>query len=298
MPVEEISNLRLDHADIRLALRSLGRHGIAYQPPLLRLVSYGIALLLVAPGTTPAFELGEAVIQSGLGQTLHVEIPYRLSADERLAPVCISLASALGAADAFPTYAGASRIAVSPTHIQILGGERVGEPLIALNVRVQCATVPHVVRSYKLFVDPPVQMSAAVARSAAAVATAQAIARESVAATAGSTRTSIRSVSARARGEAGGSLMQGQTYRVIRGDTLSGIASRVADRPGTLRQAVDAIFAANPQAFTDGNMDLIEAGRSITIPVMTRSPAATSAVISTETPRAALPQPELPVDQC
>jgi hypothetical protein len=294
MPVEEASKLALDRANVWLAVPLLRRRGIAYQ---LGLVTYGLALL-VAPGTTTAFELGEAVIQSGLGQTLQVRIPYRLSADERLTPACVSLSNSLSAPDALPTYVGASQITISPTHIQILGSERVGEPLIELNVRVRCGTVPHVVRTYKLFVDPPMPMQtfAAVPRSVVDVATQQTNASESLPATTGGMRSAIRTASPRARGQAGGSLMQGQTYVVIRGDTLSGIAARVAGRPGTVRQTVDAIFAANPQAFPNADMNLIQEGRSITIPMLTGSPNATVTVTSTEAPQDALPQPVLPVD--
>jgi hypothetical protein len=92
--------------------------------------------------------------------------------------------------------------------------------------------------------------------------------------------------SPRARGQAGDSLTQGQTYRVVRGDTLSGIAARVAERPGTIGETAAAIFAANAAAFTRGNPDLIAEGRSITIPVMTPATA-------TPTPLPAVREPEL-----
>jgi hypothetical protein len=59
---------------------------------------------------------------------------------------------------------------------------------------------------------------------------------------------------------------------------LSGIAARIAERPATIRQTADAIFAANPAAFTRGNRDLLKEGRSITIPVMTPATAALPAV--------------------
>jgi hypothetical protein len=77
----------------------------------------------------------------------------------------------------------------------------------------------------------------------------------------------------RARGQTGGALAQGQTYVVARGDTLSGIAARVADRPGTIRQAAAAIFASNPDAFARGNPDLLQAGRALAIPALSAPPA-------------------------
>jgi hypothetical protein len=96
--------------------------------------------------------------------------------------------------------------------------------------------------------------------------------------------------SPRARGRAGGALEQGQTYSVERGDTLSGIAARIAGRP-SIRAAADAIFAANPNAFTRGNRDLLEAGRSITIPALTGT---TPARVTMPAPLPAVRDPSAP----
>ena len=264
------------------------------------LVAYAIALILLAPCTTSALELGEATIKSGLGQSLVVEIPYRLAGDERVTSACVGLAPAGPAADALPTYASVSRISVTPTHIEIFDERRVLEPLIGLSVDVHCNDAPHFVRSYQLFVDPPAQIPttlsnrtevAAAGRQSAIDAaapiaagprdatsvipneTATIPATTDPTASAAIVRTARANASPRARGLVGGNLPQGQTYRVVRGDTLSGIAARIAGRPLTISQAADAIFAANPTAFTRGNPDLIEEGRSITIPNMTPSDA-------------------------
>ena len=51
-----------------------------------------------------------------------------------------------------PTYTRASRVSITPTHIEIFGDSRVLEPLIGLNVDVHCASTPRFVRSYELFV--------------------------------------------------------------------------------------------------------------------------------------------------
>ncbi len=263
------------------------------------LVAYVIGLVLLAPSTTSALELGEASIKSGLGQSLVVEIPYRLAGGERITSACVGLAPAEYATDGLPTYSRVSRISVTSTHIQIFDDRSVLEPLISLNVDVHCNDVPHFVRSYQLFVDPPAQIPTILSNgpavasaetnsainTAAPVAarlsdataaipneTASSAARDSTA-SAPMPKTARAETSARARGLAGGDLPQGQTYRVVRGDTLSGIAARIAGRPLTISQTVDAIFAANPAAFTRGNPDLIEEGRSLTIPNMTASAA-------------------------
>jgi hypothetical protein len=267
-----------------------------------RVVATALGLLLLSPVATFALELGEASIKSGLGQSLLVEIPYRLAENERLAPSCVGLVPAAQGADALPTYASVSRIAITATHIEIFDDRRVREPLIGLNVDVHCDTAPRFVRSYQLFVDPPARVpnpsDGATRVAAVRLATTPVLSNE-VATTAvtGDPAASTPAAtppranpSPRARGNAGGSLTQGQTYRVVRGDTLSGIAARIAARPATIRETADAIFAANSAAFTRGNRDLIEAGRSITIPIMT--PATTSA--SSPTPLPAVREIELP----
>lgn len=252
-----------------------------------RVVAYTLGLLLLAPVTTFALELGEASIRSALGQSLLVEIPYRLAADERLTPTCVQLVPAAGGTDGLPTYASVSRITVSSTHIEIFDSKSVREPLIGLTIDVHCDTTPRFVRSYRLFVDPPAR-TPAIHSNATAVAAAPK--QTSSAPTAGTQRTNP---SPRARGHTGGNVTQGQTYRVARGDTLSGIAARVAERPGTIRETMDAIFAANPEAFIRGNRDLIEEGRSITIPIMSPS-TATASVTSLPAPLPAARGAELP----
>lgn len=248
------------------------------------------ALLACGPVTSTALEIGEAAMRSGIGQPLAVQIPYRLAAGEQLTPSCIGLAPASGPQSGLPIYAPASRVAITPTHIEIFGDARVREPLIGLTVDVHCSTAPRFARSYQLFVDPPGQMPAAV-DNAARVAEAErapvveAIAPSSLSlprASAAPQRTVVpqadspqrstdaprASASPRARGQAGGPVTQGQTYVVVPGDTLSGIAARVSDRSMTIRETADAIFAANPGAFRRGNRDLLEAGRSIAIPFL------------------------------
>jgi hypothetical protein len=275
---------------------------------LQQLVRNSLALLLAVPGTGTALELGEASVQSALGQVLQVAIPYRLATTERLVPECVSLVRSPSADDSLPAVVDASRVTITSTHIQILGSARVREPLLGLNVRIRCSSVPHIVRSYQLFIDPPVQVAAAPRPSSppevAPVVTAPGATTLRQDAAPAVERASRPAASPRARGQTGDTLLQGQSYRVVRGDTVSGIAARVANRPGTLWQTVDAIFAANPQAFTNANLDRIEEGRSITIPVLTSSPTATIAAAAAEArtladstpPTAARSEPALDAD--
>jgi hypothetical protein len=250
--------------------RSVQGFGPARRLQSTHVVACALGLLLFAPVTTFALELGEASIKSGLGQSLLVEIPYRLAVNERLTSACVGLDQAVHA-DALPTYTRVSRISITSTHIEIFDDRSVREPLIGLNVDVHCGTAPRFVRSYQLFVDPPAQTPTILSNDSEVAAARRQSAIDVAAPVAAPV--AARQPSPRARGHAGGNLTQGQTYRVVRGDTLSGIAARIAARPATIRQTAEAIFAANPEAFTRGNRDLIEEGRAITIPIMTPATA-------------------------
>jgi len=296
--------------------KSVATHLSAHRsrrPRGFHLFAPAIGILLLAPHAVSALELGEASIKNGLGESLLVEIPYRLAGNEQVVSACVGVAPARGDDD-LPTYARVTRISVTPTHIQIFDDRRVLEPLIGLNVEVHCAGAPHFVRSYQLFVDPPAQLPTLLSSGPAVAAARTQLAIDAtapistplvdatpiipnqtatIAATTDSTATAAiakpasasGNASARARGLEGGNLPQGQTYRVVRGDTLSGIAARIAGRPVTILEAADAIFAANPAAFSRGNPDLIEEGRSITIPNLMPSQAAL-AVLSAPAPAA------------
>jgi hypothetical protein len=297
-PVNDLATQRSAIGSVPATGRARRSKGTLFAP--------AIGLMLLAPHATFALELGEASIKSALGESLIVEIPYRLADSEQVVSACVGLAPP-NTADDLPTYTRATRISVTPTHIQIYDDRRVVEPLIGLNIEVHCAGAPHFVRSYQLFVDPPTQIPSILSNAPAVAATqsqpaidaptraalasqaappaaanvaATSPARTEPATTAPAARTERTNSSPRARGLEGGNLPQGQTYRVVRGDTLSGIAARIANRPVTINEAADAIFAANPAAFTRGNPDLIEEGRSITIPTLAPAAGAVAAAVA------------------
>ena len=200
-----------------------------------------------------------------------------------------------------PTYDGVSRISITSTHIEIFGDSRVREPLIGLNVDVHCGTARvscaaiscSSIRPRKRRHSLSNGTRGSCATTAATVSATTASRDRRSDGGSPVTRAAHANASPRARGQTGGTVTQGQTYRVVRGDTLSGIAARVAERSTTILATADAIFAANPQAFTRGNPDLIKEGRSITIPVMTPS-TATLAATSAPAPLPAVREAALP----
>ena len=60
--------------------------------------------------------------------------------------------------------------------------------------------------------------------------------------------------------------LAGQTYDVMRGDTLIDIAQQFPVSGATLYQSLWALYQANPRAFISENMNLLRAGVSLTIP--------------------------------
>jgi hypothetical protein len=287
---------------IRLATRALAQQfGAARRLRRPLYVTY-TTLLLFAPVEIFGLELGDASIKNALGESLFVEIPYRLADNEQLTPACVKLVPARSR-DALPTYTRAARITITSTTIEIFDDERVLEPLIGLTIDVDCSTALHFVRTYELLVDLPDQAptissdrvefaaTPSVPHSVVASGTTAIAAADDQVESAPVARAVRAHGSPRARGRAGGNVTQGQTYRVVRGDTLSGIAARVADRPATIRETSEAIFAANASAFTHGNPDLIEEGRSIVIPILTGATAAALATAPAPDTTATLPAP-------
>ncbi len=219
----------------------------------------GATAMLLASTAADALELGEARVQSALGDPLHVEIPVKVAANENLRSECLSLVSGNAG---LPSFSNATATLRSGT-IHIRSSQVVREPLLGLNLRVNCTGAPHLIRSYQLFVDPrPLTAPIASAPNVARSTPDTAVRREPV------PRATSPRVSKIARGLEGTEVTGGSRYEVRVGDTLSGIAARIDDRDVSLWQAVDQIFAANPHAFDNGDVNLLRAGATLVIPAM------------------------------
>jgi hypothetical protein len=72
----------------------------------------------------------------------------------------------------------------------------------------------------------------------------------------------------------------GTQYQVQRFENLGDIAQRIVNRPVALWPAVDAIFAANPDAFLDNDPNKLKAGSWLTIPDFGAAAPVTVAVAS------------------
>jgi hypothetical protein len=237
-------------------------------------------------GPSSALQLGDIEIQSSLGQPLRASIAFALAPNEQLQAYCISLNPGL-AAGGLPALSRAN-VTLANGRINLTGIRSVREPIIALQVVVDCPYVAHLTRSYTIMLDP--------AKSTDLTATAPTQQSENsvVDQVRTTTRapTLARTIQASVPPVETTPIALGTAYRVQAGDTVSEIASRIENRPIGLWPAVNAIFVANPDAFIGGDIDRIKAGSEIVIPAFDGNTkpvlaARTDGVVSvTESPEA------------
>jgi len=217
----------------------------------------GSACGLIA-GPVSALQLGELEVQSSLGQPLRASIAFALSPNEQLFNHCIRLGSGKSP-DGLPML-GNTSLSVANGTIMLTGASPLREPMLALQIAVNCSYTANLTRSYTIMLDPAhtAATTAVNDRVTESVAAKPAIDRD---------RASI------ARSNATAPISLSTEYTVQAGDTLSGIATRIENRPIGLWPAVNAIFAANPHAFINGDINLMKAGSRISIPSLDNATA-------------------------
>lgn len=226
-----------------------------------------------------ALQLGELNVESALGQPLRASIAYALRPNEQLFDYCIFVRPAAGTAG-LPGISQA-RISVANGRIAIRGTVPVNEPIVSLGVAVDCPYTANLTRAYTLMLDP---LTISEARSETRYADAPAMTpAEPVAAR---PAPEIRTVTRARNAAASASIGPSTTYRVQVGDSLSEIAQRIENRPVGLWSAVEQLFASNPDAFIDGDMNRLKAGSTLTIPSFDGRSAPSVAAAEVEAPPA------------
>lgn len=207
-----------------------------------------------------ALELGDMNVQSTLGQPLRASIAYALGPNESIHNHCIYLRPA-NASRGLPEIRNAT-VNVTNGAIRLTGSTAVREPILTLQLVVDCPYSANLSREYALFIEPSSRLQAApvAATTVPAVRSTNPVTRRDIApATQRAARPATTS----------GAPIRGETrYRVQAGDSLSGIASRISDRDISLWQAVDVIFAANPDAFINNDRNRLRAGSVLVLPGM------------------------------
>lgn len=207
-----------------------------------------LAALSIA-GPAAALQLGPAQVQSMLGQPLRASIAFALHPFEEIAPHCIRVAP--NRPPSGLPGPGPASVTIGDGVIHVAGNQAVTDPMLGLQLTIDCPYSSHLSREYVVFVNPQRSAAADLRQAAANPALARsgpAIARASAAPTPKS------------------AIPTAATYRVRIGDTLSGVAERLSGRRAGLWQAAEILFAANPGAFIDGNPNLLRAGALLRIP--------------------------------
>jgi phage tail protein X len=214
-----------------------------------------------------ALELGEIRIHSTLGQPLRASVAYALQPNEQIHDYCIYLRPGMSASG-LPSISNAA-VSVGDGAIQLTGRTAIREPLLTLQLTVDCPYAAHLRREYSVFVDPQVPSQAEPAVVADARQTPVETVRRVRPATSPRAAMAVPAAGAPrigGRSELREPIRSSGTYRVQPGDTLSGIASRIPGRVTGIWPTVDAIFAANADAFIDNDRNLLRAGAVLAIP--------------------------------
>jgi LysM repeat protein len=218
--------------------------------------------LAVSPAT--ALELGDVKVHSSLGQPLRASIAYALAPNEALSDTCVTLQRNMDASG-LPALNSASLI-VADGVIAITGSAVVREPMMTMRVSIRCPYTAQLTREYMMFIDPA---GTAAAPIEAPVASQPQITTPQAAPAPVATRP--RAVNPEPIGDV-------SRYQVQPGESLSEIVQRMDVRINGFWGTVNAVFAANPDAFLDNDPNKLKAGSWLTIPG-----SATEAVVATDT---------------
>ncbi len=222
---------------------------IAKHKHLLPIVAAGGGL---AAGPANAIELGDVMVQSRLGQPLRASIAFALAPNEELSDSCVLLRRSPSGLPGI----GRATLRVTDGRILVSGQAPLREPMVAMNVVVNCPYTANLSRDYMMFIDPAAPASQVTQTT---VATPLESAAAPAPALAAAPRAAAPVADRRPIGKS-------TRYQVQRGDSLSIIAQRIENRPVGLWQAVDAIHAANPDAFMDNDPNKLKAGSWLEIP--------------------------------
>ena len=232
---------------------------------LLRNAVLGLAFL---PSFASAVGFGDLSVNSKLGEPLDIEIRLLSVTPTELGTLEIGLGSRADfqrANIAYPANAALVRFDIieddnGEYYISATTEDAVNEPFLHFLMAASWSG-GKVVREYTALLDPPLYSGQAGAVVEVPTVVSQDEPTDDIQLSGSGTVTSATSTAG--TGAAG---VPG-TVSVQRGDTLSGIVSRLGLTDSvTLYQALSAMLEANPDAFVDGNMNRLKAGASLTVP--------------------------------
>lgn len=283
--------------------RKLFRKKPQYMLPTLVAMSGACVL---SPLAANAIELGEVTVSSTLGQPLRASIAYALNPHEQLSDYCIYLRPA-PVDSAMPTVSRAI-VSVTANNIVLTGNTPIREPLLSMQVAVDCPYTPNLVRDYTLMIDParPEAGSAAgIDREMPATAVQQAAAALRTPRQAPARAVPQRAAAAEIRrgsspstnsSTSDAAIDMNSSYVVQPGDTVSTIVSRVQGRTLRLWPAVSEVYEANRDAFIGDDVNRLMAGTVLFVPDL-RSKRGVTADAARQVPSAPTAEVTRPVTE-
>jgi len=247
------------------------------------------AALLVATGGAQALGLGRLNVQSALGETMRAEIDVTSLTSEEAATLKVRVAPPdayrTSGVDYNPVLTSAQVLVVrrdGRTLLRVSSDRAVQEPFVDVILELTWST-GKLVREYTLLFDPPsLPKPAPVITTPPAVAAAPAVASEAVPAPAPAVTTALpRILPAQppvavarppvappvpAPAPLRPPVTASSEYHVRPGDSLSKVAGRTQVSGISLDQMLVGLFRNNPDAFIDGNMNLLKAGAVLQVP--------------------------------
>lgn len=224
--------------------------------------------------------LGKLTVLSALGQPLRAEIELTSVTKDDAGNMMPKLASAEAYRQAnveFSSSLTTLRFNIvergSRHFVVVTSTQSVNEPFLEILVELNSGS-GKLIREYTVLLDP-VEMQASnaplstsngttVATQAPAASAPSAAAPVSSAATASPAKTAAQP--AQASKNAAPTPESGSSYQIKSGDTLSKIANQYKPQGVSLEQMLVALQRSNSAAFIDNNMNLLRAGRILTIP--------------------------------
>lgn len=255
-----------------------------------------VGAMLTLPVWVQAAGLGKLTIKSALGQPLSAEIELLVADKAELDSLTASLASGEAYKDAQIEFApvlstlqfSVGKRADGRPVLKLSSNKPINDPFMDMLIELNWAS-GRLLREYTVLLDPPgiavpqtvapVAISAPETRAEPAKAkpagTEPAKAQEAPAQAPTPRFATMDGVppaspkpvpAAQAAAQAAPAPSPAGSVRVKRGETLSGIASRVRPASVSLEQALVGLYRENADAFAGGNMNRLKAGKELRVP--------------------------------
>ncbi|HZJ81850.1 MAG TPA: hypothetical protein VFC95_04065, partial [Guyparkeria sp.] len=204
--------------------------------------------------------LGQAQVQSYLSEPLRVHVPLMRASDEPLDEITVQLAppsfyqqAGVPLADLGSNLTFAIRSEGGQEYVLIGSKRPIRDPILSILLQVD-SPQGRMIRSYNLLLDPPSITTASAAVSTSGPATRTAPVDKPTGASAWQPVKPAEGISFEA------------TRQIAQGDTLYKVAQDYVRQGEDVRSWMQAIIDANPQAFANGNGNLLMAGAELKVP--------------------------------